>query len=265
MAIVYGAILPHPPLIVPAVGGERIKEVSKTKKALEEVSKRLKGKDIDTVVIITPHGNVSQVAVPVYISHIFEGNLAYFNTPKPVFSFKGDHQLAAEIVKQAKQQSISVAQVGETFLDHGVIVPMYYPYVAGFRKPIVPIAQAFIDYKELFSFGETIRVASENVGRKVAVIASGDLSHRLTLEAPAGYNPEAKKFDEQLVSLVQANDAKGIMNMDPALIEKAGECGLRSVIMLMGALNGLTVKPEVLSYEGPFGVGYMVATFDIKA
>jgi hypothetical protein len=31
----------------------------------------------------------------------------------------------------------------------------------------------------------------------------------------------------------------------------------------MGALDGLRVRPRVLSYEGPFGVGYMVAAIDI--
>ena len=98
----------------------------------------------------------------------------------------------------------------------------------------------------------------------MAVIASGDRSHRLTLDAPAGYNPEGKKFDEEIVRLVGENNAEGIMNLDPAMIEAAGECGLRSIIMLMGALKGLDVTPEVLSYEGPFGVGYLVATFDVK-
>lgn len=263
MAVVYGAILPHPPLLVPVVGGDRIKEVAKTKKALEEVGRQMKDRDIDSVVIITPHGSVSQVSIPVYTSHVFEGNMGYFNAPKPSLSFKGDYHLGNEIIKEAKRQNIAVAQIGESFLDHGIIVPLYYPYMAGFRKPIVPIALAFINYRELFSFGEAIRTASENLGKKVAVIASGDMSHRLTLDAPAGYNPEAHKFDEKMIELVKNNDAEGIMNIDPALVEKAGECGLRSIIILMGALSGLSVKPQVLSYEGPFGVGYMVAAFEV--
>jgi AmmeMemoRadiSam system protein B len=263
LAIVYGAIMPHPPVIIPVVGGNRVKEVAATKKALEEMGKRLKEKNIDTVVIITPHGNCSQVAVPVYVNHIFEGNLGYFGADKPIFSFKGDPILAKEIIKEARHQNIEVSHIGETFLDHGVIVPMYYPSIAGFKKPIVPIALALLPYRELYSFGETIRTASDNLGKNVAVIASGDMSHRLTLDAPAGYRPEGKKFDEEIVRLVKANDHEGIMNLDPALIESAGECGLRSIIILMGALKGLNVTNEVLSYEGPFGVGYLVAACDV--
>jgi MEMO1 family protein len=192
LPIVFGAILPHPPVIIPAVGGNRVKEVAKTKKALEEIAKRLKAIDIDSVVIFTPHGNVSQVAIPVYVNHVFEGNLGYFGADKPTFSFKGDPVLANEIIKEARSQNVEVSHIGETFLDHGVIVPMYYPTIAGFKKPIVPVALSFIDMKDLFSFGECVRAASDRLGKKVAIIASGDMSHRLTLDAPAGFRPEGK-------------------------------------------------------------------------
>ena len=50
--------------------------------------------------------------------------------------------------------------------------------------------------------------------------------------------------------------------MDSRLIERAGECGLRSIWIMAGALDGYNVKSEVYSYEGPFGVGYCVARFD---
>ena len=36
---------------------------------------------------------------------------------------------------------------------------------------------------------------------------------------------------------------------------------LRSLIILAGFLEGLKIKPKVLSYEGPFGVGYCNAMF----
>jgi hypothetical protein len=40
---------------------------------------------------------------------------------------------------------------------------------------------------------------------------------------------------------------------------------LRPVVILLGALNGLKVKPKILSYEGPFGVGYLVAYFEVSS
>src|SRR5665648_933192 len=54
----------------------------------------------------------------------------------------------------------------------------------------------------------------------------------------------------------------GLGRMDPILLEGAAECGLRSFMALGGFLgDDATVEPEILSYEGPFGVGYMVARF----
>ena len=44
-------------------------------------------------------------------------------------------------------------------------------------------------------------------------------------------------------------------------MEEAAECGYRSILMLLGVFEGLEIETEVLSYEGPFGVGYAVATF----
>ena len=50
-----------------------------------------------------------------------------------------------------------------------------------------------------------------------------------------------------------------ILTMDPDLVQAAGECGLRSIAVLLGCLDGEAVQTEILSYEGPFGVGYPVA------
>ena len=77
-------------------------------------------------------------------------------------------------------------------------------------------------------------------------------------------HPKGKVFDEKLVKAVSCGDATMLLKLDTELIERAGECGLRSIIILLGAFDGLKVQPEVLSYEGPFGVGYMVASLEVK-
>ncbi len=266
MSVVYGLIMPHPPILVPQIGGARIKEAEKSKKALDEVVKRLKAieGDFDTIVISTPHGEVGQSAIPIYTSHVFEGNFGYFGMSRPTYTFKGDPELGNVIVKEARKVDINVAPIAESFLDHGALVPLHFPYAAGIKKPILPIAIAFIPLQELFNFGKILRVASDNIGRKIVFIGSADMSHRLTPDAPAGFDPSGKKFDEELVRMVTEMDVKGILNFDPVLSEKAGQDALWSIAMLLGVLDGLTIEHEVLSYEGPFGVGYMVATFKVK-
>ena len=58
---------------------------------------------------------------------------------------------------------------------------------------------------------------------------------------------------------LREGDVKKLLNIDPSLVEAAGECGLRPIIIALGALDGYAFETEELSYEGPFGVGYLVA------
>ena len=92
-------------------------------------------------------------------------------------------------------------------------------------------------------------------------VASGDLSHRLQPGAPAGYDPRGAEFDAQVVELLARATSTVSSRLDPDLVRRAGECGLRSFIALGAFLGGETAPARVLSYEGPFGVGYLVAAF----
>ena len=258
MSIVFGAIMPHPPILIPAIGGNNLKLAEKSKKALEEISQRIKTKLFDTVVIITPHGDVGQASVPVYTGHVFEGNFGSFGMPRPNFVFKGDPELGLAVVRGSQLAT----SCPETLLDHGVLVPLYYPLSAGMNKPILPIAIAFMPLTKLFEFGKSLAKTCERLERNVLLIASADMSHRLTADAPSGYSPQGKIFDERLVEMVKNYDVEGILNFDSELAEVAGQDSLWSIAILLGALDGKKVKNEVLSYEGPFGVGYMIAAFD---
>ncbi len=90
------------------------------------------------------------------------------------------------------------------------------------------------------------------------------MSHCLKEEGPYGFHPEGPKFDEDLISALKDKDAGRILKLND-IYPEAGECGLRSICFLLGILeeSGLSWQPEILSYEGPFGVGYLVADFKI--
>jgi AmmeMemoRadiSam system protein A len=100
----------------------------------------------------------------------------------------------------------------------------------------------------------------------VAFIASGDLSHRLKPEAPAGYNSSAFLFDEEVVDALSSNTPRQIIDIDHNLRRMAGECGYRSILVALGLIQNLPAACEVLHYEAPFGVGYLVAQLtNVKA
>ncbi|MFH1401355.1 MAG: hypothetical protein ABIG40_00040, partial [Parcubacteria group bacterium] len=63
-------------------------------------------------------------------------------------------------------------------------------------------------------------------------------------------------------------DIEKIFKLDDDYPE-AGECGLRSFCFMLGileahsAISGRAWQVEILSYEGPFGVGYLAANFKL--
>jgi AmmeMemoRadiSam system protein A/AmmeMemoRadiSam system protein B len=222
----------------------------------------------NTVVIISPHGPVFQDAIAVHVLKEIEGDFGAFGAPEVAFHCPVDRELGVLVMEQAELAGIAIAAVtpdraakwGAEALDHGTMVPLYYLKQAGWNGPILPIAMGLLPPLELYQFGEALQRAIDKSGRRIAVLASGDLSHRLTPAAPAGYHPEAHKFDEQVVELLQRGDLARLFALDHELCETAGECGLRPLMMLAGTLDGLKIEPQVLSYEGPFGVGYAVAS-----
>ena len=115
-------------------------------------------------------------------------------------------------------------------------------------------------FKDLYRFGSCMAKVVEDSDEEV-VPTSGDLSHRLALDGPYGFNECGPEFDGRLVDYLKVPDREAIMGFDEGFLEEAGECGLRSFIMMFGALDEYEIKSEVYSYEGPFGVGYAVAEF----
>ena len=129
---------------------------------------------------------------------------------------------------------------------------------AGWRGPIVVIGFTLQSSEKHLAFGRAIAAAGGATRRRLAVLASGDLSHRLVVDGPYEYEPTAHLFDEQIVDAIACGDPSGVISIDPDLRNRAGECGYRSIVIALGAVGDLR-DHQVLSYEGPFGVGYMVA------
>lgn len=270
MSILSCYLMPHPPIMVPEVGKSQSKIVQDSIESAETIGKEIKDLSPDTVIVISPHGPVFQDAICLY-DFPLKGSLAGFRAPEINLEYETDDKLKEEILSLSKAEKIPVVTSKTVYLerfgfprelDHGVLVPLYFidKYTSNFN--LIAMAFGMLPYEELYAFGKLLQKAVENTKKNVVIIASGDLSHRLTPDAPAGYSPEGKIFDEKLVAHLKCWDLKSLYNLESSLVEKAGECGLRSIWIMAGSLDGRKVKPKILSYEGPFGVGYCVAKFE---
>jgi len=262
----FAAITPHPPLIIPTIGKpEDLKLVPNTIKEMEKISEIFHKSGVETLILISPHGPMQFDQFTINQSPSFQGNLNNFGDYETEFIYRNDRELIKKIERNCKNQKIPIRLVDILELDHGSLIPLYFlsNKIKGDFK-LVHLAFSFLDFKTHFNFGKIIQSIIKDSPKKIGLVASGDLSHRSAKNAPGGYSPEGKKFDEKLIKLIEKKDVQGILNLDLDFVEAAGECGLRSILILLGALDGLNWKPEILSYEAPFGVGYLVVNFEIK-
>jgi len=150
--------------------------------------------------------------------------------------------------------------------DWGFNVPLFF-LAKDFKEEIKTYLIGIESPKFYFEQGKKLY---QKIGRgqtsakKVALIASGDMSHCLKEDGPYGFQPDGPKFDKDLIEALKKKDIETILKLDE-IYPEAGECGLRSFCFLLGILeaSGIDWVPEILSYEGPFGVGYLVANFKL--
>ncbi|HEU5132177.1 MAG TPA: AmmeMemoRadiSam system protein A [Pyrinomonadaceae bacterium] len=257
--LVFSGIAPHPPIMVPEVGRESIANVVHSIEAMSELTKRLIESGAESVILISPHAPLEVDSFVAYEGPQVCGDFSHFNAPSCFFTTSIDEELLAAIKEAAASEHFEVTTLPEHDLDHGTAVPLYFLLQNGWRGKVVTLGYSFLSNHDHLRFGACIRKAVEEVGRRVAFIASGDLSHRLKPQAPAGYNPNAHVFDEEVVDALRSNEPQRIVDIDFNLRRLAGECGYRSMLVAIGASSELPLSCEVLSYEAPFGVGYLVA------
>src|SRR5678816_556105 len=258
-SLVFSGIAPHPPIMVPEVGRESIAGVVDSIDAMSELTRRLIDSGAESVILISPHAPLEVDSFVAYEGPQVSGDFSRFNAPGTGFTTSIDEELLAAIKEAAASEHYNVTTLPEHDLDHGTAVPLYFLLRNGWRGKVVTLGYSFLSNHDHLRFGSCIRKAADQVGRRVAFIASGDLSHRLKPQAPAGYNPNAHVFDEQVVEALRSNDPERIVDIDFNLRRLAGECGYRSMLVAIGASSELPLSCEVLSYEAPFGVGYLVA------
>lgn len=270
--IISSYIFPHPPLIVPEIGKGDENGALMTIRACEKAADEIGKEKPSTIILTTSHAPLFEDYIYINDYKTLQGDFGRFGAGKVKLSFDNNFKLVDSIVEFAKKEGIEAGGINEGIgkkygisgdLDHGALVPLYYisRVYSDFR--LVHIAMSTLTLEEHYKFGMCIGKAVRDSNEDVVFVSSGDLSHRLTSDGPYGYNKHAGEFDELFVKSIEKDDIDRILDIDEKLRDDAAECGLRSFVIMLGALDGYSVVPEVYSYEGPFGVGYMVARIGV--
>lgn len=275
MTLVGCFVSPHPPIMVPEVGGAELENIEATVRSMRTLQAKAATLAPDTIVLLSPHAPLAMRQMGVSFASSYRGSLAYFRAPQVTLAAAGDEEVGEAILERATSRNIPTAitaSLGDVVeLDHGSMVPLVY-IMGGLTKPcrLVILSFSQLGCQEHVRFGEAVGEAILSSPRRVLYVASSDLSHRLIPGAPAGYDPRGAEFDRQVVDTFGAGDWQGLLSIPSGLTAAAGECGYRSMAVLSGVVataeaSGLQPRTRVLSYEGPFGVGYLVGEVEVTA
>ena len=257
--IVFAAIVPHPLPSIPGIGkvGD-FEKLEKTLNAFESLRIGLEQANPDAIIIISPHARLEPYAFVINSAPELVGSFASHGLDLEM-TFKNELELATQIDYDCLMIDEFPVDLHTSFLDHGTLVPLYH-LTKNIKPKIVQLSFSLMNYERHYRYGQIIEnIIGKHSNKRIAVIASGDLSHKLSINSPAGFSPTAEVFDRSLLHFLGKNDLTSILGIRQETVQEAAECGVRSIIVLLGMLHDEKYKFELLSYESPFGIGHLTA------
>jgi aromatic ring-opening dioxygenase LigB subunit len=261
--IVFAAVVPHSPLLLPSIGKEHRDKLQATLAACQEIEQALYLAKPDALCIIAPHGVRYPDAFSVNLASKYVGNLKAFGDFSTTVEAKSDYLMIDRLQRKLRGEGVPFTLTSSEELDYGFAVPLLLLTSHLSAWKLIPVSPSMLDGKEHYNFGRQLKRVLHAESERVAIIASADLSHKLGPDSPAGSSEEGPKFDQAVRDAVSANNPTPLLSLDMAVVEGAAQCAFRPVTTLLGCLENMNVNTKVLSYEAPFGVGYLTVRYDI--
>ena len=260
--IVFSAVVPHSPLLIPGIGKDNLKKLSATKNALEELAARFLVAHPDTIMVISPHGAVVPDAFSINLNASYKCTLEEFGDLSTKLDCRSDFMMIDHLQRKLRANNIPFVITSDEKLDYGVVVPLTYltPQLQKFM--IIPIYPS-LSVEDQLKFGRELKDELASTNKRVAILASSDLAHTLAKDSPGGYSPHGKKFDEKIMELLAAKAGEEFTKIPKDIVAGAKSCGLAPIVVLAGIMERINYEAELLSYEAPFGVGQLVANLKL--
>lgn len=261
--IVFAGLVPHPPLLIPEVGKNNLNSLKKTIEAYSQLEQDLYASKPEVLLIFGKFGETSDQAFVINQKPKVKVDFKKFGDLLTKLEFDTDLALGYKI-REATETTLPVILSAQENLDYHVGVALYALTQHLPSIKIVNIVSSHLDAEMHVKFGEHIKEIINQSGKRVAVITSTDLSPKLSHESPAGFAPEGQEFDQFILKNLAAKNFPALLSLDPVIVKKAeAEHAWKNILLLFGLIKNLNYTPEQLSYEAPFGIGYLVENFKL--
>jgi len=251
----------HAPIVVPSMGGSRAECCKATTEAMQSAAEELANTKPDRVIVFNPHTICFPNAYTcIDMPSSIHGSFKAFGRPDLKAEFPSESRFYKYLARSATDNHFAIEIQEMEELDHGAMVPLWFLQNAGFKGPVCVLGFPWRSTQEAHTeFGRFLRQACGRYEGRAAIIASGDGSHRLQHGAPSGYHPRACEFDKAFKELVETGELLNASRLPVDLRDLAAEDSSESMAIAAGAIGDTVPNARVLSYEAPFGVGYLVA------
>ncbi len=258
MPVVFAGVTPHPPFLIPTIGKDAITSLEKTKQAMERLEQDLYVTKPNVILIISPHGSLFPESFSLNAHTHFVSSFHEFGDLVTKKQWRGSPEVAATISHHTKEHKFPLQLISQEQIDHGSSIPLTYLTEHLPDVHVLPVGYSSLDAKKHIEFGTLIKEALHHTSHRVAVIASGDLSHEDKNPATDGVHP----FDDRCMLAMSSGTTAELLALETAA-KDVDECGYRSSLILSGIIEGMHQHFETYSYERPFGVGYLVGNFHV--
>ena len=258
--IVFSAFVPHSPLLIESISKDRYHKFDDTHEAIKELRVHLEASRPDVIITLSAHANIHDSVFSLHLHESYRVDLTEFGDHATTKSFQPDLELASRVRRHMRTENLPLTLGSGEVLNYGAGVPLLL-LTDNLHAKVLPISYSGLDAKTHLAFGRMLKDVFMNSSKRIAVIASGDLSHCLSTDAPMGFKKEGQLFDDAVLEAVRNVSSAKLLTIPARVVKNSSECAYRPLLLLFGILERMNVRPEILSYEAPFGVGYLVAAF----
>lgn len=261
MSIVGAAFLPHTPLLLPTTDPPHAKRMRGLRQAVEDVVAWSHAAQPDVVLCFNPHAPS--------VGNQFTFNLAERYTA--AFDEFGDLSTKAVVpgtptfaysLKEHLEAILPVASVIEPRVNYGTGLPAYFYQQLQPQPTWIEVSARRTDLADHLAFGTRLQGLLINSRKRVLILATGEVTARLTEAAPHGRSPEAAPFRKHWLEALRGNTLGDFLHAAPAAqVDAVASCGSWSTAQLLGTTVSMRTHVSVLYDEAPYGVGYVVATW----
>jgi len=263
MSLVFAAIVPHTPILIPSIGKDDFKYLKKTINAYKHLEEALYAANPKTIIIISPRQKILDESFSINLFPEYKSAFVKFGDFSTEKKYKNDINLTHRI-KEQLESKININLFSKEEIDYGSAVPLYYLTEHLPDTFVIPVGLSNLDNTCHFNFGKYLKNIILNSNKRIAVIASAELSRCLSKTSPASYSPKGEIFDKKVITGLKEKNEKKLLRIDEKLAQETQECCLGSIMVLLGILNKINYTTEILSYEFPFGVGYLTMNFKLN-